>query len=84
MMEDGIKEGIRSGVRRIEPTMAHDPAGVVDRAGLLGLTKREYFAACAMQGAIANPEDGKFGKEAAENCVRIADALIAALNEVKK
>lgn len=43
-----------------------------------GLTKREYFAGLAMQGYIAT------GRAAdASECVRCADALLAALNKPK-
>ena len=43
-----------------------------------GLTKREYFAAMAMQGLLAN----KFSHyQLAEKAVIHADALIKALNE---
>ena len=46
-----------------------------------GLTKREYFAAMAMQGYIS---DGFLSKESYESVVthsvKIADALIEALN----
>ena len=46
-----------------------------------GLTKREYFAAMALQGLLANsglndnPDDAK-------TAVEIADALIARLNQI--
>ena len=44
-----------------------------------GLTKREYFAAKALQGLLANPNhDGKFS-DFAEDAVKHADALLAEL-----
>ena len=51
-----------------------------------GLTKREYFAAMAMQGMIANgcfiDIDKDYPFEArSKTCILIADALIEALNE---
>ena len=49
-----------------------------------GLTKREYFAAMAMQGILANSSDGLVGwnyRIICENSVIAADALIAALNK---
>lgn len=50
-----------------------------------GLTKREYFAAMAMQGIIAsqNPgsQDPGGAKRTAEDAALLADALIAALNK---
>lgn len=49
----------------------------------LGLTKREYFAALAMQGIIGDhlPEENYQGM--AVNAVLAADALIAELSKVK-
>jgi hypothetical protein len=59
-----------------------------------GLTKREYFAAMAMQGIIqANQkiEYGDYGKvrdpheyEIAQNAVRMADALLTELSKTTK
>jgi len=47
---------------------------------LSGLTKREYFAAAAMQGLCANESCAGFD-EIALDAVKHADALIAALNK---
>ena len=49
-----------------------------------GLTKREYFAAMAMQGIIAN-KDGLDIKieRIVESAVDTADALIEELNKIK-
>lgn len=44
------------------------------------LTKREYFAAMAMQGLMANNFQGKT-ESFASKAVLLADALITALNE---
>lgn len=51
---------------------------------LPGLTKREYFAAIAMQGLCTNASmDKPFNtKMAGKNAVVLADALIKALNAV--
>jgi len=46
-----------------------------------GLTKREYFAAMAMQGIIAKPATLTTNEKFAAAAVSMADALIAALNE---
>ena len=47
-----------------------------------GLTKREYFAAKAMQGIIAGTaSDGCRWGDVAAGAVRMADALIAELNK---
>lgn len=50
----------------------------------LGLTKREYFAAMAMQGVLANNSDGNTNWDydiIGEHCTKAADALITALNK---
>jgi hypothetical protein len=47
-----------------------------------GLTKREYFAAMAMQGLMACEYKGT-EKQFAKKSVGMADALINALNETK-
>ena len=49
--------------------------------GVPGLTKREYFAACALSGLLTayKGQDIYF---IASEAVRVADALIAALNHV--
>ena len=47
-----------------------------------GLTKREHFAALAMQGLAANPETGDWlAMQIAEESIRQADALIKELNK---
>ena len=49
-----------------------------------GLTKREHFAALAMQGMLSNPSYIAGFTEAGRDSVKQADALIAALNEEPK
>ena len=46
-----------------------------------GLTKREYFAAMAMQGLMSNGGNMNTYEEDAETAVRVSDFLIAALNK---
>jgi hypothetical protein len=46
-----------------------------------GLTKREYFAAMAMQGLLSNNRD--FLTSTANDAVLMADLLIASLNKNK-
>ncbi len=66
----------------------HDPAfPLADHGEFLatGLTKREWFAAMALQGILANVSDGEYDEpyDAREVCraaVGHADLLIAALN----
>jgi hypothetical protein len=55
------------------------PNGASESEG--GITKREYFAALAMQGLCSHPEIGMENEtKIAKVAVRQADALIAALN----
>ena len=51
-----------------------------------GLTKREYFAAMAMQGLIASNDDGAGDRidEVPNYAVAIAEALVEALNKEAK
>lgn len=51
----------------------------------IGLTKREYFAGLAMQGILSNVSVDAFGGmlQIAEQCIIVADALIAELNKEK-
>jgi hypothetical protein len=48
-----------------------------------GLTKREYFAAMAMQGLLSTVPESFNGTEIAQLSVNMADALIEALNKEK-
>jgi len=51
-----------------------------------GLTKREYFAAIAMQGMLAygsRPYTPKGWAELATDAIKSSDALIEALNQVE-
>ena len=50
-----------------------------------GLTKREYFAAIALQGLLSNPEEyaRTNNQDVARKAVFFADKLIAELNEQK-
>jgi hypothetical protein len=49
----------------------------------LGLTKREYFAALAMQGLLACPDIAASRKAIAEEAVQQADELLKALDIIK-
>jgi hypothetical protein len=49
-----------------------------------GLTKREYFATCALQGLISACNSDQYKDLIAESAVKYADALIAALNQGKR
>ncbi len=48
---------------------------------LKGLTKREYFAAMAMQGILSNPNRSHFPTRNANDAIEAADALIKTLND---
>lgn len=62
-----------------EPITPIDPRGCINQ----GLTKREYFAAMAMQGMYSNHlfvDRFNCGNAISEEAVKIADELITALN----
>ena len=66
---------------------AHDPVytshGSMGEVVETGLTKRELFAAMAMQGLSANPDpqvSSWGGQQTAQCAVAFADALLAALD----
>jgi len=64
-------------------TKPNDPAFPVspsDYSAKHGLTKREYFAAMAMQGLLA---DGKRSSDIFESSVNFADMLIEKLNSTE-
>jgi hypothetical protein len=46
-----------------------------------GLTKREYFAALAMQGLLACPNNVNMAQDIAKGAVIVADQLIIELNK---
>lgn len=46
-----------------------------------GLTKREYFAAMAMQGLLACPNNVNMAQDIAKGAVILADQLIIELNK---
>ena len=70
-----------------DKTKSNAPAFPVDGNGIhapeLGLTKREYFAAIAMQGLLSNPSECPLSGYA-NDAVKAADELIKALNEEQK
>jgi len=74
---------------KTEPTSQAFPvAATTEDVGHFGMTKREYFAALALQGLLSNPEDcdaeenpEDLAPSYARSSVIYADALIAALNE---
>ncbi len=49
-----------------------------------GLTKREYFAARAMQGMLANPHDQEEWSELVKSAAKVADQQLEALAETEK
>ena len=48
-----------------------------------GLTKREYFAAMAMQGIITSPQTAATWEKIVEVSIKVADLLIEELNKPK-
>lgn len=55
--------------------------GYIERCGSAGLTKREYFAAIALEGLLANPDCVAPYTAVAQGAVTAAEALIAELNK---
>lgn len=68
----------------LQESHPHYSLGEVTCSG--GLTKREYFAAMAMQGYVASRKDadGTSISDITKDSVRFSDALIAALNEKRE
>lgn len=64
-------------------TEPNDPASPIKQWDWIGLTKREYFAAMAMMGILADGCSVHELSEAACVAVEAADALINALNQDK-
>lgn len=71
----------------IDPTENAYPAQELDMQGAprmgmqWGLTKRELFAAMAMQGLLSSPSTSATVPEVCDAAVLVADALIAAINQ---
>jgi len=65
--------------------MSYDNSAFPRQGGIPhpGLTKREYFAAKALQGLLADPTT-IISKTVAEDAVKLADHLIKALNNDKQ
>lgn len=66
-------------------TKANEPINTIEYNNnyiSTGLTKREYFAAMAMQGLLAN--DSGLITSKARDAVKAADALIEELNKTKQ
>jgi len=62
------------------PAFHHEHTGTLHDAQE-GVTKREYFAAMALQGLLANPSNNGYTHiESSIKAVRVADFLIYELN----
>jgi hypothetical protein len=64
-----------------EPAFGHGFSNEYGDHEVPGLTKREYFAAMAMQGMLANPEIEDSFKTISSSAVDVADYIIEALNK---
>ena len=61
------------------------PSNILFNSNLNGCTKRELFAAMAMQGILANDNNNEFtASGAAFSAIEYADALLAELAKEKK
>lgn len=58
----------------------YHPEGGID-SPQIGLTKREYFAAVAMQGLLACPNNVNMAQDIAKGAIIMADQLIIELNK---
>ena len=69
--------------KKLEKTIGDNPVHPIESAPVYfgGLTKREYFAAMAMQGICANTNQRLGPRELTETAVKIANHLIQQLNE---
>jgi len=65
------------------PAVLYGPNGYVYEEGCSGLSKRELFAAFALQGLLANPNSWHCKRDnMAAEATLAADALINALNNI--
>jgi hypothetical protein len=64
-----------------EPSVNAFPRMFGNDAPQDGLTKREYFAAVAMQGLLACPNNVNMAQDIAKGAVIMADQLIIELNK---
>jgi len=60
---------------------AWHPLHEMQIGGSMGMTKRELFAAMAMQGLVGNTTISGSAKAYARDAIAIADALLAALED---
>ncbi|MNG66045.1 hypothetical protein D3C71_343910 [compost metagenome] len=67
---------------KTDPNHAAQPYVQLDGRGEAGLTKREYFAAMAMQGILANDTHSRSMAEIAKEAVIMANSLIKELNSL--
>ncbi len=61
-----------------------DAQGKTLDVGQIGLTKRELFAAMAMQGNLANPDASYNWSGLAEDSCHAAEALLAELDKTER
>lgn len=67
-----------------EPAFGHGFSNEYGDFEVPGLTKREYFAAMALQGMLANGSDANTSWDynvISSHCTKCADALMKALNK---
>jgi hypothetical protein len=67
------------GNEAVYPGQERDPSGQFWAVMHWGLTKRELFAAMAMQGILAGDDGASPAKYVAEEAVKQADALLTGL-----
>ena len=70
-----------NGDEPMNPWAPKHPWSDLSDNGFSGLTKREYFAAMAMQALITKSASSLYYKDSTIEAVQIADELINALNK---
>ena len=74
--------------KKLEKTIGDNPIHPIENAPVYfgGLTKREYFAAMAMQGILSDRDNQGYTwnyEAMAADAVKMADQLIKQLNQIK-
>ena len=85
-MKTEPNDSVTPQTKTVTTRLPYQPAPTTEKVTTSGLTKREYFAAMAMQGLMANPNvvvqrDEKDEKSFIMACTKAADALIKQLNK---
>jgi hypothetical protein len=72
---------MQNGDKPIDATLTYNDITGNPNGHFIGLTKREHFAALAMQGLLAHNDSVDEMKIIASDAVKLADALLKALED---